>query len=96
MKHYRIRAIVRGNLLDGTVAAEDHQAALKLFSKKVYDGAIKVKEGPGFYQKAKILITHEEVIDVTAKVSTGKTEVGTSMGEPSVESEHSHPQHAMD
>ena len=91
MKHYRIRAVVRGNLLDGTVAADDHQAALKLFSKKAYDGVIKVKEGPGFYQKTKTCITYEEVDpNVTTSVSPEKTETGASMGQPSVRAEANH------
>ena len=88
MKHYRIRAIVRGNLLDGTVSANDHQAALKLFSKKAYDGVIKVKEGPGFYQKTKTCITYEEVVpDVATRVSTEKAQAGTSVGQPSIVAE---------
>ncbi len=88
MKHYRIRAIIRGNLLDGTVSANDHQAALKLFSKKAYDGAIKVKEGPGFYQKTKTCITYEEVDpNVTTRVSPEKAQAGTSVGQPSIVAE---------
>ena len=90
MKHYRIRAIIRGNLLDGTVAANDHQAALLLFSKKAYDGVIKVKEGPGFYQKTKTCITYEEVVDVTTRVSPEKAQAGTSVGQPSIRTEASH------
>jgi hypothetical protein len=88
MKHYRIRAVVRGNLLDSTVAADNGQAALKLFSKKAYDGEIKVKEGPGFYQKTMTCITYEEVDpNVTTRVGTEKTQTGASMGQPSVRTE---------
>jgi hypothetical protein len=88
MKHYRIRAVIRGNLLDGTVAANDYQAALKLFSKKAYDGVIKVKEGPGFYQRTKTHITYEEVVpDVTTRVSPEKAQTGTSVGQPSIVAE---------
>ena len=91
MKHYRIRAIIRGNLLDGTVAANDHQAALQLFSKKAYDGVIKVKEGPGFYQKTRTCITYEEVDpNVTTRVSPEKAQAGTSVGQPSIRTEASH------
>ena len=91
MKHYRIRAIIRGNLLDGTVAANDHQAALKLFSKKAYDGVIKVKEGPGFYQKTLTCITYEEVDpNVTTRVSPEKAQAGTSVGQPSIVAEKNH------
>ena len=73
MKHYHIRAVVRGNLLRGTISAEDIQSALKTFSKKVADGVIKVTEGPGFYQKRRTLVTYEELnTDGTTRVDSAE------------------------
>jgi hypothetical protein len=84
MKHYRIRAIVKGQLFIGTVHASDLEAAFLAFAKKIETGEIKSKEGKGFYQDKRTLITYEELnTDGTTRADSGEVKSRTQVGQVS-------------
>jgi len=84
MKHYRIRAIVRGQLFVGVIQASDLEAAMLAFAKKIESGEIKMKEGRGFYRENKTFVTYEELDTYgTTGADSGEVKSRTQVGQVS-------------
>jgi len=83
MKYYRIRAIVEGRLYIEIIEAKDIQSAFKILINRASDGLVKIKEDVGFYQRAQVQITYEEVKDGTSGTGANETGSRTQMGQES-------------
>ena len=83
MKYYRIRVIVQGRLYIETIEAKDLDSAFKILIKRAADGLVKIKEDVGFYQRKKVQITYEEVMDGTTTISANEVRPGTQVGQES-------------
>ena len=92
MKHYRFQARSSGSYHDIRLDADSDKDELLSFKKMVDEGTTHPDLDEKFYYDDRTFITYEEVSpDVTTKVSTEKTSIGASMGQPSVEAERSNP-----
>ena len=96
MKAYRFKVWYQYKYASHNLKAKNDEQALDIFADELNKKKVKFVYDK-FRPPNKCFVTYEEVIpDVTTKVSTEKTSIGASMGQPSVEAERSNPWNAMD
>ena len=65
------------------IEAKDLDSAFKLLVEKATEGLLTKLEGVGFYQREKVQITYEEVMDGTTTISANEVRPGTQVGKES-------------
>ena len=84
MKLYRVQANYKNIYIDEMLEAENDNAVLEDFVKKVDSGDVTEREGPGFHNPDILFLTFEEINRDATKVNIGETSVGVQMGQQSV------------
>ena len=84
MKLYRVQANYKNIYIDEMLEAENDNAVLEDFVKKVDSGDVTEREGPGFHDPNVLFLTFEEINRDATKVNIGETSVGVQMGNTSV------------
>jgi len=84
MKLYRVQANYKNIYIDEMLEAENDNAVLEDFVKKVDSGDVTEREGPGFHNPDILFLTFEEINRDATKVNIGETSVGVQMGNTSV------------